>query len=336
LSKRIYVHIHTSFHTFTFHTPTARLKTATPPPIYIFLSTSIPGYIYIHIHIHIHIHLHPLRPLSPVHRAKKNRSRMWYASPLSRLSPKKYPNPNRDPKEKNATLCPPKERPCHTIPCHAIPIPPKERKKKTQRNKTAMQRSAEDMKYSLRIPHAPTPTKRRRRRYGSLPLPLRRMSRLRRPHRRTRSGQRLLHIRRRRTVRASPRSAPRPASLRTPSVVRRHGRARSVFLLQAAALYAAPAAAEDGEEDEAADAGGEADDEGLVGEDPVFYFVADGAAGALALFGGVSRCTLDRRGGGEVEGGLHSSTSRRQRRTSRRGSSAAGRSTCFRTRGSRS
>ena len=63
----------------------------------------------------------------------------------------------------------------------------------------------------------------------------------------------------------------------------------SVLLLVAAAATRADAAAEDGEQDEAADAGGEADDEGLVVVDPVFYFVADGAAGALAL-GGCEWC----------------------------------------------
>lgn len=51
----------------------------------------------------------------------------------------------------------------------------------------------------------------------------------------------------------------------------------------AAAAVGAPAAAEDAQEEEAADAGGEADDEGQVAVDPGGDFAADGAAVALAL-----------------------------------------------------
>lgn len=56
-----------------------------------------------------------------------------------------------------------------------------------------------------------------------------------------------------------------------------------VFSLLAAAAVRGPAAAKDEEEDEAADAGGEADNEGEVAVDPGFNFFADGAVLALTL-----------------------------------------------------
>lgn len=56
-----------------------------------------------------------------------------------------------------------------------------------------------------------------------------------------------------------------------------------VGFLTAAAAEGVQAAHEDGEEDEAADTGSEADDEGLVLVDPVFDFVADRCTLADAL-----------------------------------------------------
>lgn len=57
----------------------------------------------------------------------------------------------------------------------------------------------------------------------------------------------------------------------------------SVLAQLTAAAVRAPAAVEDAEEEEAAEAGGKADDEGEVAVDPGCDFFADGAAFAYAL-----------------------------------------------------
>jgi hypothetical protein len=62
-----------------------------------------------------------------------------------------------------------------------------------------------------------------------------------------------------------------------------HSRIRSVDLSPLSALVRAPATGDDGEDNEATDAGGDANDEGFVAVDPGFDFVGYGRAGALAL-----------------------------------------------------
>lgn len=68
-----------------------------------------------------------------------------------------------------------------------------------------------------------------------------------------------------------------------PAAWRRSGRRCDHFLVRAAAAAAADTAAEDCEEDEAADTGANADDDGFVVVDPGRDLAADGSAFAAAV-----------------------------------------------------
>jgi hypothetical protein len=80
-----------------------------------------------------------------------------------------------------------------------------------------------------------------------------------------------------------PRTSSNRATIRARGGRRHKGRVRSIHLSAPAALVRAPAAGDDGEDEEATDRGRHGDDDGFVAVDPGFDFVCDGGAVASAL-----------------------------------------------------